>query len=89
MKRVYLTFTSDLPSIHIWTSTLRRTIQTAAHIAGPRSRTPLLDEIKSGFLDSFTYGEIEERFPEEWEARERDKLKYRYPGGETEKRFFF
>ena len=70
-----------LDDIRIWTSTLRRTVQTAAHVNGPRARTPMLDEIKSGTLDGLTYKEIEAEYPDEWEARERDKLRYRYPQG--------
>ena len=63
-----------------------RAITTAEGVIGPRMQTDLLDEIKSGCLDGFTYGEIERKFPKEWAARSKDKLKYRYPGGgESEK----
>jgi len=42
-----------------------------------------LDELFAGSCDGMTYEEIEERFPEEWERRNVDKLAYRYPRGES------
>ena len=41
-----------------------------------------LDEIHAGSCDGLTYGEISEKFPEEYLARQLDKLRYRYPAGE-------
>ena len=44
-------------------------------------RSPLrwkaLDEIHAGSCDGMTYEQIEERFPEEYAARGKDKLRYR------------
>lgn len=42
-----------------------------------------LDELYAGTCDGMTYKEIEENFPEEFAARQNDKLKYRYPRGES------
>ncbi len=42
-----------------------------------------LDELYAGVCDGMTYKEIEEMFPEEFAARQNDKLKYRYPRGES------
>ena len=42
-----------------------------------------LNELQSGSLDGLTYADVESHHPEEWEARETDKLRYRYPKGET------
>ena len=70
-----------IPGLHIWTSSLLRTIQTAAHIRGPRRQIPMLDELRSGRLDGFTYEQVEKQFPEDWRAREKNKLGYRYPEG--------
>ena len=68
----------------VWTSTLRRTIQTAAFLRGhPQIQWKVLDEIDSGVCDGLTYEEIEERFPEEFVERDRDKYGYRYKGGES------
>lgn len=37
----------------------------------------------SGACDGMTYQEIEQRMPEEFSRRQRDKLAYRYPRGES------
>lgn len=42
-----------------------------------------LDELYAGNCDGMTYKEIEQMFPEEFEARQTDKLTYRYPRGES------
>ena len=42
-----------------------------------------LREIDSGICDSMTYEEIQAQFPVEWEERQRFKLEYRYPNGES------
>lgn len=36
-----------------------------------------------GICESLTYEEIQERFPQEFAWRDQDKLKYRYPHGES------
>ncbi|KAK4376107.1 hypothetical protein RND71_006784 [Anisodus tanguticus] len=68
----------------IWTSTLQRTILTANPIAGfPKIQWRALDEINSGVCDGMTYEEIKKNMPEEYESRKKDKLRYRYPRGES------
>ena len=72
----------------IWTSTLKRTIQTARFLAAsPKGYTKLewkaLDELDSGVCDGLTYQEIEDRYPEDFRARDDDKYNYRYRGGES------
>jgi broad specificity phosphatase PhoE/predicted kinase len=67
----------------VWTSTLRRTIETAAHIGRRTVRKRELDEIRAGVCDGMTYAEIEKTLPEEFAARKHDKLGYRYPQGES------
>ncbi|XP_057820150.1 6-phosphofructo-2-kinase/fructose-2,6-bisphosphatase isoform X3 [Cryptomeria japonica] len=68
----------------IWTSTLQRTILTASHIVGfPKIQWRALDEIYAGVCDGMTYEEIKKNMPEEYEARKNDKLRYRYPRGES------
>lgn len=42
-----------------------------------------LDELYAGTCDGMTYKEIEKAFPTEFEARQSDKLAYRYPRGES------
>jgi broad specificity phosphatase PhoE len=41
----------------------------------------MLDELNSGFLDGYTYGDVKVLYPEEYALRKKDKLRYRYPGG--------
>ncbi|CAN1856217.1 FKFBP [Linum perenne] len=68
----------------IWTSTLQRTILTAGPIAGfPKIQWRALDEINSGVCDGMTYEEIKRNMPEEYASRNKDKLRYRYPRGES------
>ncbi|KAG6629056.1 6-phosphofructo-2-kinase/fructose-2,6-bisphosphatase-like [Carya illinoinensis] len=68
----------------IWTSTLQRTILTASPIVGfPKIQWRALDEINAGVCDGMTYEEINKNMPEEYEARKKDKLRYRYPRGES------
>ncbi|KAG6382631.1 hypothetical protein SASPL_157697 [Salvia splendens] len=68
----------------IWTSTLQRTILTATPIGGfPKIQWRALDEINAGVCDGMTYEEIKKNMPEEYESRKKDKLRYRYPRGES------
>ncbi|KAK9279940.1 hypothetical protein L1049_013624 [Liquidambar formosana] len=68
----------------IWTSTLQRTIITASPIVGfPKIQWRALDEINAGVCDGMTYEEIKKNMPEEYESRKKDKLRYRYPRGES------
>ena len=69
--------------VAVWTSTLDRTIATASNLPYPKVRWKALDEIQSGVCDGMTYAEIKEHMPEEYEMRKRDKLRYRYPSGES------
>lgn len=70
-------------SVAVWTSTLKRTIQTARNLPFPKLRWKALDEINAGSCDGMTYAEIAKRMPAEFEARKKDKLRYRYPAGES------
>ncbi|BAT81509.1 6-phosphofructo-2-kinase/fructose-2,6-bisphosphatase protein [Vigna angularis] len=68
----------------IWTSTLQRTILTAGPIVGfPKIQWRALDEINAGVCDGMTYEEIKKNMPAEYESRYKDKLRYRYPRGES------
>eukprot|EP00897_Mesotaenium_endlicherianum_P002852 jgi/Mesen1/2595/ME000165S01857 len=68
----------------IWTSTLQRTLLTARHIHGfPKVQWRALDEINAGICDGMTYLEIKQTMPDEYQARKLDKLRYRYPRGES------
>ncbi len=73
----------ELVDLDVWTSTLRRTIDTAIPMGLVPGQWRALDEIDSGVCDGMTYAEIARRMPEEFEARQNDKLRYRYPKGES------
>lgn len=68
---------------HIWTSELKRTKQTTDYVDCPKLVEIGINEINAGDHDSMTYEEIAEQFPEEFAERDRDKLRYRYPNGES------
>lgn len=72
----------DLP-LTVWTSTLKRTAQTARHLPYEKLSWKALDELDSGVCDGLTYAEIEKRFPQDFKARDEDKYNYRYLGGES------
>ena len=68
----------------VWTSTLRRTIETGAALADwPQVQWRALDEIDAGACDGMRYDEIKRDHPAEYTARQADKLRYRYPRGES------
>ncbi|MCG8592000.1 MAG: 6-phosphofructo-2-kinase/fructose-2,6-bisphosphatase [Proteobacteria bacterium] len=67
----------------VWTSTLRRTRDTAAPLGRPVAEWRSLDEIEAGICDGFSYAQIRDKWPHEFDARQRDKLGYRYPRGES------
>ncbi len=67
----------------VWTSTLRRTVQTALPITPRPSAFRALDEIDAGICDGMTYEQIHEQMPDVYAARKADKFRYRYPRGES------
>ncbi|KAI8973267.1 6-phosphofructo-2-kinase-domain-containing protein [Mycotypha africana] len=69
--------------LSVWTSTLRRTIETSALLDYPKLSYKALDELDAGVCDGMTYEEIEERYPEDYANRDEDKFNYRYRGGES------
>nr|POE65873.1 fructose-2,6-bisphosphatase [Quercus suber] len=67
----------------VWTSTLKRTAQTARHLRYEKLAWKALDELDSGVCDGLTYAEIEQEYPQDFAARDADKYNYRYLGGES------
>lgn len=71
------------------TSTAKRAMETAScldeasGIYGFKPPLKLLDEINAGLCDSMTYQEIEEKYPDVIKNRNKDKMGYRYPKGES------
>lgn len=95
---------NDERPARLWTSTLRRTRETARYIAHHSitidydqddvdhaqewvQLRPVawsnLDELFAGVCDGMTYEEIEKHYPDEFRRRQKDKLAYRYPRGES------
>ena len=70
-------------SLTVWISTLKRTAQTARYLPYNKLAWKALDELDSGACDGLTYGEIEQKYPEDFKARDNDKYNYRYTGGES------
>ncbi|OQV16377.1 6-phosphofructo-2-kinase/fructose-2,6-bisphosphatase [Hypsibius exemplaris] len=73
----------NIPGLHVWTSQLKRTIQTAQFIDAPKEKWKCLNEIHAGICEELTYAEIQELYPVEFSNRDTDKFHYRYPGGES------
>jgi len=76
------TSAGELP-LTVWTSTLKRTGQTARYLPYEKLTWKALDELDSGVCDGLTYAEIEQRHPQDFKARDEDKYNYRYLGGES------
>ncbi|XP_061112858.1 6-phosphofructo-2-kinase/fructose-2,6-bisphosphatase 2-like isoform X1 [Conger conger] len=72
-----------LPDLKVWTSQLRRTIQTAEELTVPYEQWKILNEIDAGVCEEMTYEMIQDSHPEEFALRDQDKYHYRYPGGES------
>ena len=62
---------------------MNRTLQTAEALGGSDRKLRALDEINAGICDGLTYLEIEKKYPEIATNRRADKLRYRYPQGES------
>ncbi|CAG8563507.1 552_t:CDS:2 [Ambispora leptoticha] len=67
----------------VWTSTMKRTIQTAENLPYPKLQWKALDELDAGVCDGMTYEQIEAEYPEDYANRDDDKFNYRYRGGES------
>ncbi|KAK9467683.1 6-phosphofructo-2-kinase-domain-containing protein [Lipomyces arxii] len=67
----------------VWTSTLKRTQQTAKYLPYRQLTWKALDELDAGQCDGLTYEDIESRYPDDFAARDENKYEYRYPGGES------
>ncbi|XP_060108906.1 6-phosphofructo-2-kinase/fructose-2,6-bisphosphatase 1 isoform X2 [Heteronotia binoei] len=69
--------------LKVWTSHMKRTIQTAEALHVPYEQWKALNEIDAGVCEEMTYEEIQAHFPEEFALRDQDKYRYRYPKGES------
>ncbi|CAN8064443.1 unnamed protein product [Agarophyton chilense] len=71
----------DMPLV--WTSQLRRTRRTVECIPTVNHSWRALNEIDAGVCEGMTYKSIAEQMPDIAGERKKDKLRYRYPGGES------
>ncbi|KAM9483269.1 6-phosphofructo-2-kinase/fructose-2,6-bisphosphatase 4b [Clarias gariepinus] len=73
----------DIKDLKVWTSQMKRTIQTAEALGVPYEQWKALNEIDAGVCEEMTYEEIQEHYPLEFALRDQDKFRYRYPKGES------
>jgi broad specificity phosphatase PhoE/predicted kinase len=73
----------QMKNMLVWTSTLRRTVDTARPLRMPTVSWRALDEIDAGVCDGMSYAQIQRELPDEYESRSADKFRYRYPRGES------
>ncbi|KAI1129160.1 6-phosphofructo-2-kinase-domain-containing protein [Nemania abortiva] len=67
----------------VWTSTWPQAVQTGESFPAetyPQTATKMLDDLNAGSMAGLTFDEIAKQHPEEYAARRRDKLHYRWPG---------
>ncbi|CUT99314.1 6 phosphofructo 2 kinase:fructose 2 [Echinococcus multilocularis] len=73
-----------LSDLKVWTSHMRRTIQTSEFIKCSRlEHWKALNELSAGVCEGMTYNEIQRKHPTEFARRDADKFHYRYPMGES------
>ena len=77
----------DRPISAIYTSTLKRSIQTAVpiaeHLGLPIRQQSELDEIALGIMEGVQFENIDGRVRAEWERFRENRLTYRIPGAEN------
>ncbi|XP_026511040.1 6-phosphofructo-2-kinase/fructose-2,6-bisphosphatase 2 isoform X1 [Terrapene carolina triunguis] len=73
----------EIVDLKVWTSQLKRTIQTAEFLGVPYEQWKILNELDAGVCEEMTYEEIEIQYPDEFALRDQEKYLYRYPGGES------
>ncbi|XP_041080861.1 6-phosphofructo-2-kinase/fructose-2,6-bisphosphatase 4 isoform X2 [Polyodon spathula] len=73
----------NIKDLKVWTSQMKRTIQTAEALGVPYEQWKALNEIDAGVCEEMTYEEIQDHYPLEFALRDQDKYRYRYPKGES------
>lgn len=78
---------ADIEVPYIFTSTRKRSAQTAAPMREARPEAtvmalPEFDEIDAGACEGLRYDDIRRKFPQAFAARQQDKFHYVYPDGE-------
>ncbi|GAP84647.1 putative bifunctional 6-phosphofructo-2-kinase fructose- -bisphosphate 2-phosphatase [Rosellinia necatrix] len=73
----------DSSQFSVWTSTWPQAVQTGTFFPSEtydQTNTKMLDDLNAGSMGGLTFEEIAEKHPDEYTARRRDKLHYRWPG---------
>lgn len=68
---------------HVWTSQMRRSIQTAQFFTGPdyqKKHFRMLNELNAGILEGLTREQIKGFYSEWYNERQKDKFLFPYPG---------
>ncbi|XP_053572397.1 6-phosphofructo-2-kinase/fructose-2,6-bisphosphatase 3 isoform X2 [Bombina bombina] len=73
----------NLKELKVWSSQLRRSVQTSQGLDVPYEQWKALNELDAGVCEEMTYDEVKEFYPEEFSLRSQDKYHYRYPSGES------
>lgn len=79
----YFNSTGTISNLSVWTSSLKRTIETASNINSNPKIWKNLDEINSGDFDGLVLDNIKLYYPELYKNRNNDKLNQNYPNGEN------
>lgn len=76
-------FNNKFNKLIVWTSKLKRTIQTAKNLNFPKYEFNELNEINAGIYENMTFEEFKINYPDEYNKRINNKLNYKYKNGES------
>lgn len=76
-------FNNKSNKLIVWTSKLKRTIQTGKNLNFPKYEFSELNEINAGIYENITFEEFKNNYPDEYNKRLNDKLNYKYKNGES------
>lgn len=76
-------FNSKNKNLVVWTSKLKRTIQTGKNLNFPKFEFDELNEINAGIFENMTFEEFKNNYSDEYNKRSNNKLNYKYVNGES------
>lgn len=82
-KRISNYFNNKFNKLIVWTSKLKRTIQTGKNLNFPKYEFNELNEINAGIYENMTFEEFKINYPNEYNKRINNKLNYKYKNGES------
>jgi 6-phosphofructo-2-kinase/fructose-2,6-biphosphatase 2 len=82
LSKYFKNITSNC-QVQIWTSTLKRTLETSENIEGSKSHFKNLDEIYAGDFEHMSIDSIKLKYPDIFIRRNKDKINNSYPRGES------